>query len=60
MFGFDDPDFTILSLRSTVVLQWEFRPGSKLFAVWQQDRSPAVDRRATGLRRAGRQRGRSG
>ena len=35
----DDPDFTYLSLRSTLVLRWELRPGSVLFAVWQQDRS---------------------
>ncbi len=37
-FGFDDPDFTTVSLRSTVVLRWEIRPGSILYAVWQQSR----------------------
>jgi hypothetical protein len=37
-FAFADPDFTVRSLRSTVVLRWELRPGSVLYAVWQQDR----------------------
>jgi hypothetical protein len=38
LFMLDDPDFTILSLRSTAVLRWELRPGSTLYAVWQQSR----------------------
>ncbi|MEO8294393.1 MAG: DUF5916 domain-containing protein [Gemmatimonadota bacterium] len=29
------PDFTLRSLLLNVVLRWEFRPGSTLFAVWQ-------------------------
>ena len=32
------PDFTVLSLRSTAVLRWEYRPASTLFLVWQQER----------------------
>ncbi|HEX8272208.1 MAG TPA: DUF5916 domain-containing protein [Longimicrobiaceae bacterium] len=32
-------DFNVRSLRSNAVLRWEWRPGSTLFAVWQQDRS---------------------
>ncbi len=32
------PDFTIRSLRANGVLRWEFRPGSTLFLVWQQQR----------------------
>jgi Domain of unknown function (DUF5916) len=32
-------DFNTLSFRSNVVLRWEWRPGSTLFVVWQQDRS---------------------
>ena len=32
-------DFTVLSLRGNAVLRWEYRPGSALFLVWQQDRS---------------------
>ncbi len=38
-FYVDDPDFTVLSLRSTVVVRWEWRPGSTLYAVWQQARA---------------------
>jgi hypothetical protein len=30
----DDPDFNRKSLRGTVVMRWEYRPGSTLFAVW--------------------------
>jgi len=37
--GFDDPDFNIRQLRSNVVLRWEYMPGSRIFAVWSQDRS---------------------
>src|SRR5690606_1468547 len=40
-FSFSDPAFTVLSLRSTAVLRWEFRPGSTLFLVWQQSRTDA-------------------
>ena len=36
-----DPDFKERSLRSNVVLRWEYRPGSTLFAVWSQSRSGA-------------------
>jgi len=32
-------DFNVRSLRSNAVLRWEWRPGSTLFLVWQQDRS---------------------
>ena len=32
-------DFNIKSFRSTSVLRWEWRPGSTLYLVWQQDRS---------------------
>ncbi|HYJ78297.1 MAG TPA: DUF5916 domain-containing protein, partial [Longimicrobiaceae bacterium] len=37
-------DFNVRSFRSNAVLRWEWRPGSTLFLVWQQDRSGAVDR----------------
>jgi len=36
---FDNPDFRIRSLRGNAVLRWEYRPGSTLFLVWQQERS---------------------
>lgn len=31
---FDRPDFNFRQLRSTVVLRWEYRPGSAVFAIW--------------------------
>ncbi len=31
-------DFNVRSLRSNAVMRWEWRPGSTLFLVWQQDR----------------------
>jgi len=38
-FTLFDPDFNVRSFRSNVVFRWEWRPGSTLFVVWQQDRS---------------------
>lgn len=32
-------DFNVRSFRSNLVLRWEWRPGSTLYLVWQQDRS---------------------
>jgi hypothetical protein len=32
------PDFDVRSLRSNLVMRWEWSPGSTLFVVWQQDR----------------------
>lgn len=37
-FTFDDPSFTVRSLRGNAVLRWEYRPGSTLFFVWTQSR----------------------
>jgi hypothetical protein len=37
-FDIDNEDFNERSFRSNVVLRWEYRPGSMLFLVWQQDR----------------------
>jgi hypothetical protein len=37
-FTLKDYDFNIRSFRSNVVLRWEWRPGSTLYLVWQQDR----------------------
>lgn len=34
-----DPDFVVRSLRGNAVLRWEYRPGSTLFLVWQQQRA---------------------
>jgi Domain of unknown function (DUF5916)/Carbohydrate family 9 binding domain-like len=38
-FTFADPDFNLKSLRGTVVLRWEYRPGSLLYFVWTQKRA---------------------
>jgi hypothetical protein len=38
-FTFGDPNFNIRNLRGNAVLRWEYRPGSALFVVWQQQRS---------------------
>jgi hypothetical protein len=40
-FTFGNPDFNFRSLRGNAVLRWEYRPGSTLFVVWQQQRSEA-------------------
>src|SRR6267142_6882630 len=32
-------DFNVRSFRRNVVLRWEWRPGSTLYAVWQEDRA---------------------
>ncbi len=37
--SFENPDFNIRELRSTVVLRWEYRSGSTLFLVWSSSRS---------------------
>ena len=34
-----NPNFTVTSFRSNVVLRWEYRAGSTLFVVWQQNRN---------------------
>jgi hypothetical protein len=33
-FQFANPDFLVRSLRSNLVVRWEYRPGSTLFFVW--------------------------
>jgi hypothetical protein len=33
-YSFGQPDFNFRQLRSTVVLRWEYRPGSTVFAIW--------------------------
>ena len=38
-FSVGNPDFRTHSLRGNAVVRWEFRPGSTLFFVWQQERS---------------------
>jgi hypothetical protein len=38
-FTIADRDFNVRSLIGNAVLRWEWRPGSTLFLVWQQNRS---------------------
>jgi hypothetical protein len=38
-FAFGNPDFNYKSLRGTIVLRWEYRPGSLLYFVWTQNRA---------------------
>ena len=49
-FTFGDPNFNVRNLRGNAVVRWEYRPGSALFFVWQQERSgfaPTGDFRAS-------------
>ncbi len=43
-FTLRNRDFNVLSFRSNLVLRWEWRPGSLLYFVWQQDRSESEAR----------------
>lgn len=42
-FTLTNPDFDVHSLRGNAVLRWEWRPGSTMYFVWQQDRSTRLD-----------------
>jgi hypothetical protein len=39
---FDDPNFSLASLRGNAILRWEYLPGSTLFLVWTRNRSDTV------------------
>jgi hypothetical protein len=41
-FTLSNQDFNARSFRSNMVLRWEWRPGSTLFVVWQQDRAASL------------------
>jgi hypothetical protein len=41
-FQLGDPSFDIRSLLGDAVLRWEYRPGSTIFFVWQQQRSGSM------------------
>jgi hypothetical protein len=38
-FQLGDPSFNVRSLQGDAVLRWEYRPGSTIFFVWQQQRN---------------------
>jgi hypothetical protein len=42
-FRLPDRDFNVRSLRSNLVLRWEWRPGSTAFLVWQQNRASSEE-----------------
>lgn len=37
------PDFNFRQFHSTLVLRWEYRPGSSIFAIWSHGRTDEVD-----------------
>jgi hypothetical protein len=39
---FSDPDFNFRSVRASAVVRWEFRPGSALYVVWNENRAGAI------------------
>jgi hypothetical protein len=39
VFALPNNNFNVLSYRSNAVLRWEYRPGSTLFLIWQQNRN---------------------
>jgi hypothetical protein len=41
-FTLRNRDFNVQSFRSNLVLRWEWRPGSTLYLVWQQDRESEI------------------
>jgi hypothetical protein len=42
-YSFDKPDFDLRQLRSTVVVRWEYRPGSTVFAIWSHGQTSQTD-----------------
>jgi hypothetical protein len=50
-FAFGNPDFNVKSLRGTVVLRWEYLPGSLLYFVWTQNRADYANPGELRLRR---------
>lgn len=51
-FSFDNPDFTVVSLRGNAVLRWEYLPGSTLYIVWTQSRADFTDDGTFAFRRS--------
>jgi hypothetical protein len=42
IFTLDNGDFNVRSFRSNVVLKWEYKAGSLLYVVWQQNRASSA------------------
>jgi hypothetical protein len=49
-FRVTDRDFDLTSLRGNAVLRWEWRAGSTLYLVWQQDRAERLSGVEAGVR----------
>jgi hypothetical protein len=41
-YSFTKPDFDVRQLRSTLVLRWEYRPGSTVFAIWSHGQTTTI------------------
>jgi hypothetical protein len=50
-FSFPEQNFNFRSIRANLVFRWEYRPGSTIFLVWQQERSGQVPMGDFSLRR---------
>jgi len=50
-FSFGNPDFNVKSLRGTLVLRWEYTPGSLFYLVWTQNRADYANAGRLRLRR---------
>ena len=44
-FEIGRPDFDFGQLRSTMVVRWEYRPGSAVFAIWSHGQTSSTDTR---------------
>jgi hypothetical protein len=41
-YAYAQPDFDVRQLRSTIVMRWEYRPGSSVYAIWSHNRSDQI------------------
>ena len=42
-YSFSRPDFSFAQVRSNVVVRWEYRPGSTVFAIWSHGQTNSND-----------------
>ena len=42
-YSFDNPSFSFREFRSNLVVRWEYKPGSAVYAVWSQGRTSDSD-----------------
>lgn len=41
-YSFGNPDFNMRSVRGSAVVRWEFRPGSAMYVVWNENRADVL------------------